>query len=68
MLKPVMKHTSNEILSQLGINGKDLESWDSLEKYDLLNYDIKVTQKGIPLFIRLDIEKEVDYIKEKMKK
>ena len=68
MLKPVMKNTSNEILSQLGIKEKELTSWESLQKYDLCSNNIKVIEKGNPLFVRLDIESEVNYIKERMKK
>ena len=68
MLKPIMKNTSNQILSQLGINGESLTSWESLKDYNLLESDIKVIEKGTPLFIRLDTEEEVKYIKERMKK
>ncbi len=67
MLKPVISNTSNEMLRQLGINNQELTSWESLEKYNLLNKEIKVIEKGEPLFVRLDIETEVNYIKEKMK-
>lgn len=67
MLKPVIKDTSNEILNQLGINDENLTSWDSIKKYDLLNKEIQVIEKGKPLFVRLDMEEEVNYIKDKMK-
>jgi len=67
LLKPVIEETSNKILVQLGINKEELKSWESLEKYELLNKDIKVIEKGEPLFIRLDLEAEVEAIKEKMK-
>lgn len=68
MLKPIMEKTGVEILNQLGIKNKELSSWDSLKKNDMLGEDIKVIEKGKPLFVRLDIEAEVEYIKEKMKK
>lgn len=68
LLKPVMEDTSNKILEQLGINQEELITWESTKKYDLLKQDIKVIEKGEPLFVRLDIEEEVNYIKEKMKK
>lgn len=67
MLKPVMESTSTKILTQLGISNKEINNWESLEKYDLLDKDVKVIEKGEPLFIRLDIEEEVKAIKEKMK-
>ena len=68
MLKPVMEETSNKILEQLGIEDKELISWETLEKYDLLKENIKVIEKGEPLFVRLDMEEEVNAIKERMKK
>lgn len=68
MLRPVMEGTSNKILEELGIKSKELISWESLKEYDLLKEDIKVIEKGEPLFVRLDMEEEVNAIKEKMKK
>ncbi len=66
MLKPVMGSTSNKIFKQLGIS-EELTSWDTLQSYDLLKGNIKVIEKGEPLFVRLDMEEEVNYIKSKMK-
>jgi methionyl-tRNA synthetase len=68
MLKPVMESTEEKILSELGIKDEKLKTWESLEKNDLLKEDIKVIEKGEPLFVRLDMEKEVEAIKEEMKK
>lgn len=68
MLKPIMENTSFEILKQLGIENEEFSSWETLRKYDILGEDIKVIEKGEPLFVRLDKEAEVEYIKEKMKK
>lgn len=67
MLKPIITHTSNEILKQLGIDDEKLITWDNIEKYDLLLGDYKVIEKGKPLFVRLDQEVEVEYIRAKMK-
>ena len=67
MLKPIITHTSNEILRQLGITDNSLVSWDEIEKYDLLSGEYKVIEKGEPLFVRLDQDTEVEYIKNKMK-
>ncbi len=67
MLRPAMTRTSNEILTQLGINEKELISWDSIYKYDLLTEKYKVIEKGAPLFMRLDEKEEVEYIRNKMK-
>ena len=66
LIYPFMRDTSINIMEQLGITDENLKSWDSLYKYDLLN-NIKVVEKGNPIFMRLDFDKEVEYIKEKMK-
>ena len=65
-LKPIITHTSNEILKQLGIYDEKLITWDEIERYDLLSNDYKVIEKGEPLFVRLDQEVEIEYIKNKM--
>ena len=67
LLLPFMPETSKKIFEQLGIND-DLQTWDSLKDYNKLPTNLKVTQKGVPLFMRLDMEEEVEYIKSKMKK
>ena len=67
MLKPIIAKTSNEILTQLGINDDKLISWEKIDKYDLLTDDYKVVQKGTPLFMRLEKEAEIEYIREQMK-
>lgn len=68
MLKPIIPETSEKILNQLGINKKDFNSWDSIKIYDSLNTEITVIAKGEPLFVRLEMEDEVSYIKSEMKK
>ena len=67
ILIPFMQDTANNILRQIGINDINLKTWESMEKYDLIPENTKVIQKGEPLFMRLDVEKEVEYIKEGMK-
>ena len=61
-----MGETSEKMFKQLGINEESLKSWESLSKYDQLK-DIKVIEKGEPLFMRLDAEEEIEYIKNGMK-
>ena len=68
LLKPFMKETSEKMLEQLGIKDKNLINWDSIEEYGKIKEGIKVIEKGEPLFMRLDMEEEVNYIKEGMKK
>ena len=65
LIYPFMKETSLNILNQLGINDENLKKWDSLYKYDLLN-NIKVIEKGEPIFMRLNMEEEIEYIKNAM--
>ena len=67
ILIPFMQDTANNILRQIGINDINLKTWESMEKYNSIAEDTKVIQKGEPLFMRLDVEKEVEYIKEGMK-
>jgi methionyl-tRNA synthetase len=68
ILKPFMEQTADNLLNQIGIE-KDskLATWDSLRDYDKLK-NLKVIEKGEPLFMRLDAEVEVEYIREGMKK
>ncbi len=67
LIKPFMEETSEKILNQLNINKDELKTWDSLYKNNLIPDKIIVTQKGEPLFVRLDMEEEINYIKEGMK-
>ena len=67
LIKPFMNDTADNILRQIGVNDKELKTWDSLKQYDSLK-DIKVIEKGEPIFMRLNPEEEVEYIKNLMKK
>ena len=67
LIKPFMNETSAKILNQLNLNIPELNNWESLYEYNLIKNNIIVTEKGEPLFIRLDIEEEINYIKEGMK-
>ena len=42
-------------------------SWDTLLNYNDFKEGTKVIEKGEPLFVRLDKEEEIEYIKEQMK-
>ncbi len=66
ILKPVMSDTSENILRQLGITKDEEKEWESIKKYDTLK-EVKVIEKGEPLFMRLDAKEEVEYIKKAMK-
>ena len=66
ILTPFMGETSEKMFKQLGIKEESLKSWESLNKYNQLK-NIKVIEKGEPLFMRLDAEEEIEYIKNGMK-
>jgi methionyl-tRNA synthetase len=66
ILKPVMSDTSENILRQLGITKDEEKEWESIKKYDTLK-EVKVIEKGEPLFMRLDAKEEEEYIKKAMK-
>ena len=67
LITPFMPDTAESIFKQIGIKDENLKTWQSLNNYDVLK-NIKVIEKGEPLFMRLDAEEEINYIKEVMKK
>ena len=66
MTTPFIPNTSKEILKQLSILSEDA-SWDNLRDYNAIKEGTKVVEKGEPLFVRLDKEDEIEYIKSQMK-
>ena len=60
LIRPFMEETSNKILTQLGIN-KNV-TFEDINDY-LIFKNIKVIEKGEPIFIRLDANEEIEYIK-----
>ena len=68
LLQPFMKQTSQKMLEQLGIKEQEMTSWDSTKIYGAMKPETKVIEKGEPLFMRLDMEEEVNYIREGMQK
>ena len=67
LIKPFMNDTAENILRQIGITDKKLTNWESLKTYDKLQ-NVKVIEKGEPIFMRLNAEEEIEYIKNLMKK
>lgn len=65
LIRPFMFETSDNILRQLGVNEEI--TWDSLNNYSKLS-NLKVIEKGEPIFMRLNVDEEVEYIKDLMKK
>ena len=67
LIKPFMNETSENILRQIGVQDEVLRNWKSLNDYDKLKH-IKVIEKGEPIFMRLNVEEEIEYIKQAMSK
>ena len=67
LIKLFMTDTANNMLKQIGITDVDKIRWDDIYAYDTLK-DIKVIEKGEPIFMRLKVEEEVEYLKSVMKK
>jgi methionyl-tRNA synthetase len=65
LLKPFLTRTPDGIFKQLGIKDAELMKWESLENFGLIPSGTKV-EKDAPLFPRLDIVEEVEFIKTKM--
>lgn len=61
MLLPFMEETAQNMLRQIGIP-EELQKWENLEKYNILK-NIKVIEKGEPLFMRKEKEEELEYLK-----
>ena len=66
LIKPFMNDTADNILRQIGVKDKKLINWNSLKPYDKLN-GLEVIKKGEPIFMRLNPEEEITYIKNLMK-
>ena len=64
LLKPFMTQTPKKIFEQLNIADEHLTSWESLETFGAIPEGTKVVEKGEPIFPRLDMEEEIDYIKD----
>ena len=65
LIRPFMEETSIKILTQLGMEKYD--NYNTINQYGLSMKNVKVIEKGEPIFLRLNAEEEVKYIKEKMK-
>ncbi|MFJ7733561.1 methionine--tRNA ligase [Lysinibacillus sp. NPDC097231] len=67
MLQPFMTSTPKRIIEQLGLDDKFL-AWDTIETFgNTIPANIKVVEKGIPIFPRLESEVEIAYIREEMR-
>lgn len=64
LIQPVMPHAPQEIVKQLGIEGTDLTLVDL--EFDDFPEEAQVVKKGTPIFPRLDVKQEVEFIKGQM--
>jgi methionyl-tRNA synthetase len=66
LIQPFMTTAPKQIMEQLGLDEK-LLSWDTIETFgNTIPQNIKVVEKGTPIFPRLDAEVEIAYIREQM--
>ena len=68
LIKPIISNTSEEMFRQLNIRSDELKNWNSLYESNLIKENIKIIEKGEPLFIRLDAKEEIEYIRNGMKR
>lgn len=68
IITPFMPDTGANILRQIGINDEKLKLWDTLKENKLIKENTKVIEKGEPIFMRLNAEEEIEYIKNAMKR
>ena len=66
LIKPFMNDTAENIFRQIGIKDEELKVWKLLKENDKIE-NAKVIEKGEPIFMRLDPEEEIEYIKNVMK-
>lgn len=67
LIRPFMTETAENIFRQIGIEEEELKSWNTINDYNKLE-NLKVIEKGEPIFMRLNMEEEVEYLKSIMKK
>ena len=65
LLQPFLTHAPKEIFAQLGVTGKEAGEFKTVD-FGQFPTDVKVVEKGTPIFPRLDLEVEANYIKEQM--
>ena len=61
-----MKNTGNEIFRQIGIQDQEMKNWKNLKNYDKI-VNSQVIEKGEPIFMRLKVDEEVEFLKNMMK-
>ncbi|RST57719.1 methionine--tRNA ligase [Siminovitchia terrae] len=67
LLQPFLTQTPKKIFEQLNIMDEQFQTWESLETFGNIPSETKVVSKGKPIFPRLEMEEEIQYIKDQMK-
>lgn len=67
LLQPFLTQTPKKVFEQLNITEEQFQTWESLEKFGNIPSSTKVVPKGNPIFPRLEMEEEIQYIKDQMK-
>ncbi|WP_100332956.1 methionine--tRNA ligase [Bacillus alkalisoli] len=65
LLKPFLTQAPKHIFDQLGVKEEALTNWESLQQFGLIPAGAQIT-KSSPIFPRLDVAEEVEYIKTAM--
>jgi methionyl-tRNA synthetase len=65
LLKPFLTQTPDKIFQQLGLVNESEQTWESLLNFGAIKAGTR-TVKGEPIFPRLELQEEVDYIKGQM--
>jgi methionyl-tRNA synthetase len=66
LLQPFLTTAPKKIFEQLNLSSEQFKTWESLETFGVIPEGTKVVEKGEPIFPRLDIDEEVQFIKSKM--
>lgn len=65
LLEPFLTRTPEKIFTQLNVESESLQTWESLEEFGQIPAGTKVVH-GEPIFPRLDLKEEIEFIKQKM--
>jgi methionyl-tRNA synthetase len=66
MLQPFLPNAPKQIVEQLGL-AQDALAWETLERFGQIPAGTKVVAKGTPIFPRLEVGPEVEYIRDQMR-
>lgn len=65
LLQPILTRAPFAMIEQLGLSKEALE-WEALGEKSAIPAGTAVIKKGVPIFPRLEVEEEVQYIKDQM--